>query len=251
MNGRGVSFLTWNEEPWDRGLVPAEDPPDVVARIEEGLDLVDMLARQLRRQFGPYVQVDDLASQGREALLAASRSFDASRGVPFRRWANLRVRGAMIDAVRSQGNLPRRVYRKLRAMQAADLVHDVAAEEQSAAPAATPEAASAAMADQLSSAAMAMALGFLSMKGDEALEHARDPDASPESVVGRAEVLDAIKAAIAERPEAERRLLERHYFDDVTFEEAAREMGLSKSWASRLHARAIEGVARSLKRARI
>lgn len=230
--------------------MPPQDPPEVVARIQEGLDLVDLLARQLCRQFGPHVQVDDLASQGREALLAAARSFDPERGVPFRRWANLRVRGAMIDAVRSQGNLPRRVYRKLRAMQAADLVHEAAAEEQSAAPPQSPEAAATALQDQLSSAAMAMALGFLAMKGDEALARAEDPDASPESQVSRAEIVSAVRAAIAERPEAERHLLERHYFDDVTFEEAARELGLSKSWASRLHARAIEGVAKSLKRAR-
>ena len=59
-----------------------------------------------------------------------------------------------------------------------------------------------------------------------------------------------VREAIAERPEQERVLLTRHYFDDVTFEEAARELGLSKSWASRLHSRAIEGLARSLKRAR-
>ena len=95
---------------------PSADPPEVIARVEEGLELVDMLARQLRRQFGPYVQVDDLASQGREALLAAARSFDPDRAVPFRRWANLRIRGAMIDGVRQSGNLPRRVYRKLRAL---------------------------------------------------------------------------------------------------------------------------------------
>lgn len=195
--------------------MPPQDPPEVVARIQEGLDLVDLLARQLRRQFGPHVQVDDLASQGREALLAAARSFDPERGVPFRRWANLRVRGAMIDAVRSQGNLPRRVYRKLRAMQAADLVHEAAAEEQSAAPPQSPEAAATALQDQLSSAAMAMALGFLAMKGDEALARAEDPDASPESQVSRAEIVSAVRAAIAERPEAERHLLERHYFDDV------------------------------------
>lgn len=231
--------------------MPPKDPPEVVARIEECLDLVDILARQMRRQFGPHVQVDDLASQGREALLAAARSFDESRGVPFRRWANLRMRGAMIDGVRSQGNLPRRVYRKLRAMQAADFVHEAAAEEQGATPAPTPEAAAEKLRDQLSSAAMAMAIGFLSMKGDEAIERARDPDESPEDAVARAEILAKIRAAIAERPDAERTLLMRHYFDDVTFEEAAREIGLSKSWASRLHARAIEGVAKTLKRSRV
>ena len=226
---------------------PPPDSPEVLARLAEGFDLVDMLARQLRRQFGPYVQYDDLVSQGREALLAAARSFDADRGLVFRRWANLRVRGAMIDSVRSSGNLPRRVYRKLRAVQAADRVHEVAAEEQAAAPPASPEAADARLADQLGSAAMAMALGFLSMRSSDALETAADPSASAEEAVGNAEILAAVRAAIAERPEAERHLLQRHYFDDVNFDEAARELGLSKSWASRLHARAIEGLARTLR----
>ena len=227
------------------------DGPEVLARIKEGLDLVDILARQLRRQFGPHAHVDDLASQGREALLAAARSFDPDRGVPFRRWANLRVRGAMIDSMRSQGNLPRRVYRKLRAVQAADLAYEGTAEDAAGAPPATPEAADAKLSDQLGTAAMAMALSFLTMKSGDALDHARDESESPEQAVSRAELATAIRAAVAERPEAERRLIERHYFDDVTFEEAARELGLSKSWASRLHARAIEAVGRSLKRTRV
>ncbi len=226
---------------------PPPDSPEVLARLAEGLDVVSLLARQLRRQFGPYVQFDDLVSQGREALLAAARSFEAERGVPFRRWANLRVRGAMIDSVRSGGNLPRRVYRTVRALQAAELVHEVAAEEQAAAPPATPEEADRQISDQLGSAAMAMAIGFLTMRSGYALEEVEDPKTSAEEELGRAQVLEALRAAIAERPDAERHLLQRHYFDDVNFDEAARELGLSKSWASRLHARAIEGIAKALK----
>ncbi|MBX3207174.1 MAG: sigma-70 family RNA polymerase sigma factor [Labilithrix sp.] len=229
----------------------ATDPPEVLARVTEGLALVDIIARQMRRQFGAHVQVDDLASQGREALLAAARSFDAERGVPFRRWANLRIRGAMIDAVRQGGNLPKRVYRKLRAVQAADQVHDAANEEQAAAPPATPEAADARVGDQLASAAMAMALGFLAPRRGEAVETAKDPDHSPESNVGHVQLVVRIKQAISELPDQERTLLTRHYFDEVSLDEAARELGLSKSWASRLHARGIEALARYFKRARI
>jgi RNA polymerase sigma factor FliA len=227
---------------------PPPDSPEVLARLAEGMDLVDLLARQLRRQFGPRVSYDDLGSQGREALLAAARSFDPDRGVPFRRWANLRMRGAMIDAVRANGILPRRVYRKLRAVQAADRVHEAAAEEQAAAPVRSASDADAKLSDQLGTAAMAMAIGFLAMRSGDALEHAQDQNESPEEAVARAELLARIRAAIAERPEAERKLLERHYFEDVHFDETARELGLSKSWASRLHARAIEGVAKALKR---
>ena len=83
------------------------------------------------------------------------------------------------------------------------------------------------------------------------LDRAEDPDHSPESNVGHAELLSRIKAAIATLPEQERTLLTRHYFDDVNLDEAAKEIGLSKSWASRLHARGIETVAKALKRTRI
>lgn len=225
---------------------------EVVARVEQQLDLVEIIARQIRRQFGPYVEREELVSQGREALFAAARSYDAARGLPFRRWANLRIRGAMIDALRQQGNLPKRVYRKLRAMQAADRVHEVLDEEASAAPPpATPEEAEAKLNERLDAASMAMALSFLSMRSGEALDRAKDERASPEEAVGHKEMVTLVREALAERPEPEQRLILRHYFEDVTLDEAAKELGLSKSWASRLHARAIEAIARAMKRAKV
>jgi RNA polymerase sigma factor for flagellar operon FliA len=133
-------------------------------------------------------------------------------------------------------------------VQAADRVHENAAEEHASAPVTSADDADQKLGDQLGTAAMAMALGFLSMKSGDAVDRAEDAKESPEEAVARAELIARIRAAIAERPEAERRLLERHYFEDVNFDETARELGLSKSWASRLHTRAIEGVAKALKR---
>ncbi|MDB4995446.1 MAG: polymerase sigma factor for flagellar operon [Myxococcaceae bacterium] len=228
----------------------AADSPEVKDRVNEGMDLVAMLARQMRRRLGSSLDVDDLMSIGREGLLASARSFDPERGVPFRRWANLRIRGFMIDAVRSNGGLPRRVYKTLRAMEAGDRVGEVLAEEHAAAPTTSPEAADARLSASLSSMALAMAAGFLAPMTEGIDQVKDDANDTPEELVGRAQLLELIRAAIAERPDAERTLLTRHYFDGVTFEEAAREIGLSKSWASRLHARAIEGIAAKLKKER-
>ena len=63
---------------------------------------------------------------------------------------------------------------------------------------------------------------------------------SPEEAFSRAQLVEHVRAAIGNLPDAERKLLERHYFGDVTMDEAARELGLSKSWGSRLHARALD-----------
>ena len=224
-----------------------KDAAIIEARVREGLPLAAILARQMRRQLGSSLDIDELESVGREALLAAAKSFDSDRGVPFRRWANLRMRGAMIDAVRSRGGLPRRVYRQLRAMEAADRVADNTSEEKAAAPAQTAEAADAALSSTLSGMAMAMAAAFLTPM-TEGIEQVEGGEERADEAFERRQLLAVIRAVIDERPDAERTLLVRHYFEGITFEQAAAGLGLSKSWASRLHARAIEAVALEVRR---
>jgi RNA polymerase sigma factor for flagellar operon FliA len=230
-------------------LAPA-DAPETVARIREGMPVVDLLAHQLRRQLG-NVDLDDLRSAGHEGLVNAARSFDASLGVPFRRWANLRVRGAMIDAVRSQGGMPRRIYARLRAIEAADRVSEAAAEEDANKPAAAPAEADARLDGYLAGLATAMAVGLLAESTGPDAEDVRDASLTAEEQLAAHELLMRVREAVDKQPDAERHLVTRHYFEGQTFDEAAKELGLSKSWASRLHARAIEGIARELKRQRV
>jgi RNA polymerase sigma factor FliA len=224
----------------------APDPPEVLAHFHSELDLVDLNARQLWRRLGSStVTLDDLKSFGREGLLQAARTFDESRGVPFRRWANLRTRGAMLDGVRKWGTLPRRVYRELRGIESADRLQEVFDEEDAARPAPTPEAADARLTSYLAGVATAIALGALAApltRSDDAPE-----SASPEEIVSKAELIARIREIIGRLPEPERVLLERHYFGEQTLDQAAASLGLSKSWGSRLHARAIEAVARELR----
>lgn len=223
------------------------DSPEVLQRIETEIELVEMRVRQLGRQLGRHVDPDDLRSAGLEGLMQAARSFDVAQNVPFRRWANLRINGSMLDFVRRQSGLPRRVYRQARALAAAEHVVEAALEEPKPASA---HAADAQLDELLGKSATAMALGFLSMTTTEGLQVA-EPGDGPEVAAARAELVALLRREIGKQPEQERQLLERHYFDDITFEEAAREIGLSKSWASRLHARAIENLGRSLRRLHI
>jgi RNA polymerase sigma factor for flagellar operon FliA len=221
----------------------AGDSPEVLARFQRELDLVDVNARQVgRRLSASSVTLDDLRSFGQEGLLQASRSFDAARGVPFRRWANLRIRGAIIDGVRQWGHLPRRVYTELRAMAAADHVEAAYDEEQAATPATTPEVADARLTSYLAAMATAMAMG--SLTGDD---DGDGPAPTPEDLVAKSQLVARVKAIVQRLPEAERTLIERHYFGDETLDQAAASLGLSKSWGSRLHARAIERIAKEMR----
>jgi RNA polymerase sigma factor for flagellar operon FliA len=220
------------------------DAPATLARFHGELDLVDLNAKQLARRLrGTTVTLDDLRSFGQEGLLHAARAFDEARGVPFRRWANLRIRGAMIDGVRRFGTLPRRVYRELAGMAAADRLQEEYDEEDAARPAASPEAADARLTSQLSGLATAMALGSSTRFRNE--DH-RAEDPSPEDLACQSELLAVVRSIVARLPDAERTLVERHYFGDETLDQAAASLGLSKSWGSRLHARAIEAITREL-----
>lgn len=229
-----------------RRRVPA-DAPEVLARFHAELDLVDLVARQVARRIAKSVTLDDLRSFGREGLLQAARTYDASRGVPFRRWANMRIKGAMIDGVRQWGQLPRRVYRELRGIEAGDRLLELYDEEDAASPATTPESADARLTSYLAGIATAIAVGTMS----GAPRDSGDPEGrevTPEDLFADRELLAYVKGIVAALPEQERTLIERHYFGGETLDQAAASLGLSKSWGSRLHARAIESIARELRK---
>jgi RNA polymerase sigma factor for flagellar operon FliA len=230
-----------------RAVARPPDPPEVLARFDAERDLVEINGKQLARRLGrASVTLDDLRSFGHEGLLQAARTFDEARGVPFRRWANLRIRGAMIDGVRQFGSLPRRVYRELGGALAADRVQEVYDEEDAANPATSPAAADARLTTHLAGLATAMAMGAMAGVAADDVPEADVP--TPADLAERADLARHLRTIVTRLPDAERALIERHYFGDETLDRAAASLGLSKSWGSRLHARAIDTIARELKK---
>ncbi len=199
---------------------------------------MEIIALQMGRRMNPAVTVDDLRSFGREGLLQVARTYDAARGVPFRRWANVRVRGAMIDGVRQWGTLPRQAYRELKALEAGDALLEQYDEDEAARPAQSAADADSHLSAFLAGMATAIALG--SMGETETHD-------TPEEQLGNAQMLERIRAAVARLPDQERHMVERHYFKGERLDQAAAALGLSKSWGSRLHARAIELLTDSLR----
>jgi RNA polymerase sigma factor (sigma-70 family) len=79
--------------------LPARHPGHVESLVRENLDIARREARRWRHFRG--VEQADLVSEGSIGLVKAARDFDPSRGVPFRAYATLRVRGAVKDAIRT------------------------------------------------------------------------------------------------------------------------------------------------------
>ncbi len=231
-------------------IVAQGDPPEVLERFNQNLDLVEIIARQVGRSLGRTIELDDLISYGREGLLESARRFDGDRGVPFRAYANFRVRGAVIDGVRALSNLPRRAHERLAAYQAATRFSEGAAEDALAGDQApSREEAARLLGEHLAGMAAAAAIGLVAhtARGEEGEHVGIARDDSPEDALGRAQLLEVVREAIGELPEQEAELVRRHYLEGDRFDHVAKELGLSKSWASRLHTRAMARLAKRLR----
>jgi len=234
-----------------RRVGESKESPEVHERFSSALGLVDIIARQILRTLGGVADLEELLSFGREGLWDAARRFDDSRGVPFRGYANYRVRGAIIDGVRSSARLSRRTHERLNGLQAAARISEGAFEDVSVPrpPGAGPAEAETALADHLAAMATAIAAGLIAPTahtegGERTLV---DTSENPEEAYGNAQLLSLVRNEIAELPREEAELVRRHYLEGARFDHVANELGLSKSWASRLHTRALTRLAKRLR----
>lgn len=213
------------------------------ARVREALELLDSVARNVARQLGSRFELDDLKGYAHEAITDVVQKFDESRGVSFRSFARLRLRGAIIDGLRKESGLPRGVAARLRALEAADLYVDARAEEHRANKPATANEADARVQSFLKGLATAYATGLVAREGGESAADDREVD-DPEQATSRAELRGLLDRALTDIGEPEGTILRRHYFMDEDLQDAAASVGLSKSWGSRLHARGIDKLAK-------
>ena len=214
------------------------DSSEMLARVRDGLGLVQMNARMIARRVGHgCATMDDLLAFGREGLLDAARAFDERRGVPFDQWASLRIRNAMIDGVRRWGAIPARARARLRGLEAADSAKSANDNQDQANGDGTSE----------SSALLAARPGDMPVGTGEG-DGMNGLGVTPEDLLAKAQLASLVREIVAKLPNRERALIERSYFNGQTIDQAAASMGVSRSWASRVHARAIEMMERQLRK---
>jgi len=206
--------------------------------VEQHLDLVQGIAVKVRAQFGKHLEHDDLVAFGNTGLIEAASRFEDGRGAAFSTFAYYRIRGAMLDGLRTMGPFSR-----------ADIRHQRAAErghaylQDHADNAASQDPGSQTKGDVLANIAEALSglatITLVSLDLPDAAEPA-DPSAiQADAALSDAQQSERIRQAVKSLPDKERQLMEAHYFGDKNLMEAGAEMGLSKSWACRLHARAV------------
>jgi RNA polymerase sigma factor FliA len=216
--------------------------------IEQGQPLVHSLAAKIHRSTGSHAELQDLIAYGELGLAEAAKDFDPSQKCRFTTFAYYRIRGAIYDGLSKMFWASRAQYHRLRFEQLAD-------EALSADAGSSPEAESLmSNASWLGSVAQRLAVVYFVTRGEPQAGGIRDSTvedpgmASAQNIVAQREIVSKLHELVDALPEVERRLISRVYFDGVTLQEAAHELRISKSWASRLHARILEKLANSLRR---
>ncbi len=225
----------------DRSPAASKGPPDspeVTARVRDALELVPVMALKIRASLHVTTPAEELVSFGNEGLLRAARTFDESRGVPFRCWATLRIRGAILDGVRSSGTLPRRVYRRMKEIEAADAIQETLVEEDAARPPVVePGEADARLSRYMATMATAMALASRDSSTRD-IDNVVDTTPSPEQQVARAELETALLTALHQIPEQEQHVVRRYYFDEASLDDIGKvAQGPSRGRAASTRAR--------------
>lgn len=217
--------------------------------IREHLPIVGYEVSDIARRLPSHVRREDLASAGALALVQAGRSFDPSRGVPFSRYAARRIRGAIVDELRSMDWAPRAARRQARRLsdvreQLTDTLHRAPTREELA------EALG------VETCALDVAQGHLERRllsldvpGGTAVMELSDSQLGPEARILVLERLRYLHAAVAELPDRHRAVIEGLFFRDRTANELATELGVTPSRISQMRSEALRMLGDALRTA--
>ncbi|MEO1498408.1 MAG: sigma-70 family RNA polymerase sigma factor [Planctomycetota bacterium] len=209
----------------------------------QGQPLVHSLAVRVHRSVPIRADLDDLIAYGELGLAQAVRDFDPDRRVEFGTFAYYRIRGAIYDGLAKMTWTSRAQYRRLRYEQ---LAEEALVDQANDAPG-DDLGSNAAWFRGVTDRLVGVYLTSQVSDGESEEPTPPDPGDSAPAIVAQREISERLLNLVDELPHVERRLIRAVYLDGKTLDQAGKQLGFSRSWASRLHARALEGLARALK----
>jgi RNA polymerase sigma factor FliA len=219
----------------------------------EHVTSVRFIARKLHQTLPRHVELDDLISAGMVGLMEACNRFDACRHVQFKSYAQFRIRGAILDWLRTLDWGPRELRRKARAIAETTRV---LAQQLGRAPGEQEIAEAMGMEleelQQLTGELRGLELGSLNAEHskdeeDEELEYVpASAEEDPLFLYLAAESRQRLIDAIEELPEKERLVLTLYYFEELTMREIGLTLGVVESRVSQIHSGAVRRLRSSL-----
>ena len=210
--------------------------------LEQHLPLVRRQALSLQLKLPACVELDDLIQAGTIGLLDALKRFDANQGASFATFASQRIRGAMLDELRSRDWVPRRVRRNARALDETLRLLEQrlgrAPEEREIAAALGIDLAEY---RQLLLDANGSQMVALDEMGEDEIDavSATSQALSPFAELAEGRDRERLIKAIEALPECEKLLLALYYQEDLNLKEIGAVLGVSESRVCQLHSQAV------------
>jgi len=212
----------------------------------EHLPIVRFIARRIHERLPQHVPIEDLYSAGVVGLLDAFGKFDPSKQVQFRSYAQFRIRGAILDSLRTLDWSPRELRRKGRAIEQA--IQTLTAQFGR-----SPSDTEIAHQLHIDLAAYQQLLGELKGLEIGTLHSERSEDSGEEELVYlpnrpeddplfrylHAEMRERLTGAIGDLPERERLVMTLYYYEETTMKEIGLILGVVESRISQIHASAV------------
>ena len=210
--------------------------------------LVGKVARRLLRKLPAHVELDDLIAMGMLGLLEAADRFDPGRGEKFEAFAEFRIRGAMLDGLRSRDSLSRDMRRVSTELKraSAELVNQLGRE-----PSESEIATHMGISIEQAQARRAKLSGWSVVGFDDAgpafLEQTADHSAADpcESAVRR-EFFGQMVDHVELLPEKMQQVLALYYCEDLNLKEIGHVLGVTESRVCQLHGEATKRLRSSL-----
>jgi len=208
------------------------------ALVTRHAELVKRIAYHLAGRLPPSVDVADLIQAGMLGLLEAASNYAANRGASFETYAGIRIRGAMIDALRKLDWAPRSVHRKARAVAAA--MREI--EKETGRDARDQEIAKKlgiGMEEYHAIVQDAASCRLASLDDAAATATAPDEAADPFREVADEGFRVALAQAIDTLPERERLVMSLYYSDGLNLKEIGAVLKVTESRVCQLHGQAL------------
>lgn len=210
--------------------------------VRENLALVDYAVTQLAGRLPRHVPKDELVSAAMAGLAQAARSFDPARDTRFDAYASARIRGALLDELRSRDWASRSVRSKARKMLVA---HDALTNELGRTPTADEVAeklgvAKGAVEALTGDVHRSVVLNYDSVIADSAADTLLPSDEqSPDVVLIERERRSYLIDAVAALPDRLRHVVVGYFFEERPMQDLADELGVSPSRISQMRAEAV------------
>lgn len=210
------------------------------------MSTVRFVARRIHERLPQHVELDDLISAGIVGLMDAFSKFDHGKQVQFKSYAQFRIRGAILDSLRTLDWSPRELRRKGRAVE--DAVHTLT-QQLGRAPSETEIAGCMGMALEqyqvLLGELKSLEIGSLNLErnedgGDDELSYlpGKDDD-QPLFRCLKGELRQRLIDAIEDLPEKERTVVSLYYHEELTMKEIGQVLGVVESRVSQIHSSAV------------